>query len=139
MLEKYPEQIKYVFKNYPLRGHRYARKAAIAALAAGKKGKFWEFHHLLFKNSNKLNDKKVNQIALSLGFNEGEFEESMKDSALKEKLKKDVREGRNAGVRGTPTVFINGKLVRARTLREFQTAIDSELHKLEKKDGKPHS
>jgi len=114
-------------------------KAAVAALSAGKNGKFWEFHDLLFKNYNKLNDQKISQIALSLGFDIMEFEKSMQDIGLKEKIRQDIREGRKAGVRGTPTVFINGKRFRSRTLQEFQAAIDSELHKLGKKDGKPHS
>lgn len=134
VLEKYPQQLKFVFKNFPLRGHKYAMKAAVAALAAGKNGKFWEFHDLLFKNYNKLSDQKINQIALSLGFDIAEFEKSMQDIGLKEKIRQDIREGRKAGVRGTPTVFLNGKRFSYRKLHEFQSAIDSELHRLAKKD-----
>jgi protein-disulfide isomerase len=48
VLEKNPNQVKLVFKNFPLRNHKFAMEAAIAALAAEKQGKFWEFHDLLF-------------------------------------------------------------------------------------------
>jgi protein-disulfide isomerase len=70
VLEKYPHDVKIVFKNYPLRNHKFAMKAAIAALAAGSEGKFWEFHDELFKNYNKLNDQKIREIALGLGFDQ---------------------------------------------------------------------
>jgi protein-disulfide isomerase len=54
VLEKNPENVKFVFKNYPLRNHKFAMKAAVAALAARSEGKFWEFHDELYKNYNKI-------------------------------------------------------------------------------------
>ena len=70
VLEKYPQDVKLVFKNFPLRNHKFAEKAAIAALAAGEQGKFWEFHDLLFKNYNKLSDQKIQEIAQAVGITE---------------------------------------------------------------------
>ena len=82
VLEKYPNEVKIVFKNFPIRSHKFAVKAATAALAAERYGKFWEFHDLLFKNYNKLNDQIIGSIALGLGFNQREFENTMKDPTL---------------------------------------------------------
>jgi protein-disulfide isomerase len=54
VLEQYPNQVKLVYKNFPLRNHKFAKPAASAALAAGEQGKFWEFHDKLFQNYNQL-------------------------------------------------------------------------------------
>jgi protein-disulfide isomerase len=107
-------------------------KAATAALAAESQGKFWEFHDLLFKNYNKLNDQKISEIALELRLNQTKFNTKMKDPMITAMIRQDVREGAQAGVRGTPTVFINGRLLKKRSLQGFQAAIDKELQKLRK-------
>jgi protein-disulfide isomerase len=139
VLEKYPNDVKIVFKNFPLRNHKFAMKAAAAALAAERQGKFWEFHDLLFKNYNKLNDQKIREIALGLSLDQAEFEKKMKDPTIEAMIMQDVRDGARAGVRGTPTVFINGRRLKDRSLKGFQVLIDKELHKLGKKSAKPAS
>jgi protein-disulfide isomerase len=136
VLEKYPDDVKIVFKNFPLRNHKFALKAATAALAAKSQGKFWEFHDLLFKNYNKLNDQKIHEIALGLGLDQTEFEKKMKDPGIKAMIRQDLRDAAQAGVRATPTVFINGRRLKNRTLQGFQAAVDKELQKLGKKTGK---
>ncbi|MCP4374434.1 MAG: thioredoxin domain-containing protein [Deltaproteobacteria bacterium] len=137
VLEKYPDDVKIVFKNFPLRNHKFALKAATAALAAQSQGKFWEFHDLLFKNYNKLNDQKISEIALELGLDQTEFEKKMKDPKITAMIRRDVRDGAQAGVRGTPTIFINGRRLNDRFLEGFQAAIDKELQKLGIKAAKP--
>ena len=139
VLEKYPADVKIVYKNFPLRNHKFAMKAATAALAAESQGKFWEFHDLLFKNYNKLNDQKISEIALELGLDQTEFNKKMKDPKITAMIRQDVREGAQAGVRGTPTIFINGRRLKDRSLKGFQAAIDKELQKLRKKAAKPTS
>jgi protein-disulfide isomerase len=139
VLEKYPEDVKVVFKNFPLRNHKFAMKAAVAALAADSQGKFWEFHDLLFKNYNKLSDQKIQEIAQTVGLNMEEYEKKKNDPAIKQKVNQDFSEGRQAGVRGTPTVFINGIRLRDRSLNGFQAAIDKQLQKLGKTATKPSS
>ena len=139
VLEKYPQDVKVVFKNFPLQNHKYAMKAAIAALAADSQGKFWEFHDLLFKNYNKLNDQKIQDIAVTLNLNLEEYEKKKKDPAVQTQVRRDLADGRRAGVRGTPTIFINGIRLRDRSLKGFQTAIDKQLQKLGKTATKPAS
>jgi protein-disulfide isomerase len=132
VLEKYPHNVKVVFKNFPIRSHPFAVKAAAAALAAGSQGKFWEFHDLLFENYNRINDQKIQDIALSLNLDQVEFEKKMNDPEIQQKIGQDVMDGRQAGVNSTPSVFINGRLLRNRTLTGFEEVIDKELEKLKK-------
>jgi protein-disulfide isomerase len=139
VLEKYPEDVKVAFKNFPIQNHKFAMKAAVAALAAESQGKFWEFHDLLFKNYNKLNDQKIQEIALAVGLNQEEYEKKKNDPAIERKVRQDFSEGRQAGVRGTPTVFINGIRLRDRSLKGFQAAIDKELQKMGKSATQPSS
>jgi len=139
VLEKYPEEVKIVYKNFPLNSHKFAKKAATAALAAESQGKFWEFHDLLFKNYNRLNDRKIRKIAIKLGLDMVKFDKKMKDPVIQERISRDLRDGNRADVRGTPTVFINGKNLRDRTLPGFQKVIDRELQKQGRKAAKPAS
>ena len=132
MLEKYPKEVRLVFKNFPLRNHKFAGKAAIAALAAHMQGKFWEFHDRLFSNYNRLSDQKIREIAHEQALNEKEFEEHMKDPKILARIRQDIRDGAGAGVKGIPTIFINGRLLRNRTLEGFQAVIDKELEKARK-------
>lgn len=129
VLEKNPNQVKLVFKNFPLRNHKFAMPAAIASLAAGKQGKFWEFHDLLFKDYNRLNEQKVNEIAQKLKLDIKKFEKDRKDPRIIELIRRDILEGNQAGVRGTPTIFINGRLLRNRSPAGFQELIEKALKK----------
>ncbi|UCG11356.1 MAG: thioredoxin domain-containing protein [Deltaproteobacteria bacterium] len=130
VLEKYPQDVKLVFKNFPLKNHSFARPAAIAALAASNQGKFWEFHDLLFKHYSQLNEQQFQRIARDLNLDMDKFEKDQKDPTIQTMIAKDVSEGNKAGVRGTPTVFINGRRLKARNLAGFQALIDKELEKV---------
>jgi protein-disulfide isomerase len=129
VLEQFPNNVKLVFKNFPLRNHPYAMKAAIAALAAGNQGKFWEFHDLLVKNYDRLSDEKIKEMATSLNLDEKKFEEDLKGPKIKNKIRQDQIDGINAGVRSTPTIFINGRLLRNRSLEGFRELIEKDLKK----------
>ena len=130
VIEKNPQTVKIVFKNFPIRSHKFAVKAAVAALAADRQGKFWEFHDELFKNYKNLNENKIQEIATNLKLNKEKFEKDRKDPLLLEQVKHDVNEGIKAGVNAVPTVFVNGKKLRKRSLQGFQELIDKELNTL---------
>ena len=116
-------------KNFPIRSHKYAFKAAVAALAAHRQGKFWEFHDELYKNYNRLNDQKIEEIAKTLQLNETEFKAYQKNPEIAAKIRRDYEEGIRLGIRGVPTVFINGKKMRDRSLRSLEATIARELQK----------
>jgi protein-disulfide isomerase len=132
LLEKYPEEVKLVFKNFPLRNHKFAWQAAVAALAAGRQGKFWDFHDRLFENYNQLSDQKIQEIARELSLDIQRFQEDMKDPEILALVRQDVRDGGDAGVRGIPTVYINGRQLRNRNLEDFRRLIEEQLVKVKK-------
>ena len=127
VLENNPGNVKIVFKNFPLRRHKFATKAAMAALAADGQGKFWAFHDRLFENYKQLNDQKIKDITRDLGLDMEKFEKQMKDPGILAQIRQDLLDGNQAGVRGTPTVFIGGRLLRNWSPKEFQMLIDKEL------------
>jgi protein-disulfide isomerase len=135
----YPNDVKVVFKNFPLRSHQFAMKAAIAAMAAAGQGKFWEFHDLLFKNYNQIDDQKIQEIAQAVGLNMEEYEKKKNDPAIRQQINQDMSDAQQVGLRATPTVFINGILLKNRSLQGFQAAIDKQLEKLGKTPAKPSS
>jgi len=132
VLEKYPDQVKLIFLSFPLANHRFAKKAAIAAFAAKKQGKFWEYHDRLFANIDSINDQKFFQIARELGLDMERFEKDINDLKIVARINQDIRLGAYLGVRATPTVFINGRVSRARTLEAFQVDVETELRKVKK-------
>jgi protein-disulfide isomerase len=133
VLEKNPKTAKIVFKNFPIRSHKFARKAAVAALAADRQGKFWEFHDELFNNYNRLNEEKVQEIATKLKLNKAQFEKDRTDPLLLEKVEHDYNEGVEMNVGGVPTVFVNGRKLKNISRQGFQELIDKELETLKVK------
>jgi protein-disulfide isomerase len=129
VLEQYPEKVKVVHKNYPLRNHTYSRQAAAAAIAADRQGRFWEFHDLLFKNHKQLNDQKVRDIAVVLGLDMAKFQNDLKDPEIQAIINQDLSEAARVGIKSTPTVFINGKKLLNRRLEGFQALIENELQR----------
>jgi protein-disulfide isomerase len=127
VFERYSKEMKLVFKNFPLRNHKFAWPAAIAALAANKQGKFWELHDQLYENYNRLSDQKIREIAQQVGLDMEKFDKDMKDPELKALVERDFQEGAGAGVRGIPTIFVNGRQLKNRSFEGFQAAIEKEL------------
>jgi protein-disulfide isomerase len=129
VLEKYPQDVKLVHKNFPLRNHKFAVNAAKAALAAHRQGRFWDYHHKLFENYKQLNDTKFQALATDLELDLERFNKDMNDPSIPRLIYRDVKEGRDAGIRGIPAVFINGKLLKSTSGPVFQQMIDAELKK----------
>lgn len=129
MLKQYPTEVKLVYKNFPLRNHSLAKPAAVAAWAAGQQGKFWEMHDLIFANYSKLSDAKFKEFAQQLGLNMAQFDKDLLNPDADTLIQADVENGASAGVRGTPTLFVNGRRLNNRSLDGFKQIIDSELGK----------
>lgn len=126
VLEKNPDTVKIAFKNMPLRFHKFADPSARAALAAHKQGKFWEFHDKLFA-VEKLSDEAINNVAVELQLDMAQFNKDMNSPEIRQMVNKDLLDAQKAGVTGTPTIFINGKKLKNRSLAGFQEMIDREL------------
>lgn len=129
VLKNNPKNVKVVFKNMPLGFHKMARPAAYAALAAQEQGKFWEFHDRLF-DTKKLSTASIDKIAADLKLDMVKFKADMNSPEILAKVEKDLKDAKNAGVTGTPTVFINGRRPQQRSPQGYQAIINEELQKL---------
>ncbi len=120
----YPNDVKIVFKHFPLSFHPQARAAAAAALAAGKQGKFFEFRYKLAPHFRDLKDSVYLAVAKEIGLNMAQFKKEMaitpEDTQI---LEEDISLGRKIGVEGTPTVFLNGRLAQDRSFEYFERMI----------------
>jgi protein-disulfide isomerase len=124
LLAEFPEQVRLVFKDFPLRSHEMAVPAALAARCAGDQGRFWEYHDLLFVAQPAFARDELVGYARRLGLDGPRFTECLDAARFQEDVMTDQREGRAAGVRATPTFFVNGQKVEgALPIEEFRDAV----------------
>ena len=101
----------------------------MASLAAGKQGKFWEFHGKLLENHSNLNEKKIVEIAEELGLDMEQFHKDRQLPSSQKLIDEDLANGEKIGVRGTPAVFLNGKRVQNKDLGKLPQLIRKETGK----------
>lgn len=118
-------KVRFVFKHFPLSNlHEHALSAAEAAHCAHAQGKFWEYHDLLYKNQNALNNDDLKRYAADIGLNQDIFNGCFDQHLMQAEVLRDRRQGEEAGVTGTPTFFINGKrVVGAMSAEDFSREI----------------
>ena len=106
----YPDQVRIVFLQFPLREiHPNAQKAAEASLCIHEQDKFWEAHDLFFAEQGALTVADLQQKAESLGLDMTAFNACFESGKYVDSIEADLRKGFEAGVNGTPAVFINGR------------------------------
>lgn len=123
-------RLRYVIRNFPVNSlHRNAQKAAEAAECAFDQGKFWEYHDALFKRSPIFPLDTLKSIAAQLGLNTREFGDCLDSGKKQAVVQRDQQDGQRYGVQGTPTFFINGRiLVGAQPTPVFQAEIDRAMN-----------
>jgi protein-disulfide isomerase len=129
LLEQFPNDVNYVVKHFPLSSHKFSRVGSMAALAAGKQGKFWEFHAKLLENHSSLSEEKIGEIAEDLGLNMEQFQKDRQSPSSQKLIEEDLANGKKIGVRGTPAVFLNGKRVKNKDLGKLPELIRKESAK----------
>jgi protein-disulfide isomerase len=129
VLKAYPEEVRLVYKHYPLSFHKQARNAAKATEAAREQGKFWEMHDLIFENFNKLTENMFSEFAQKLGLDSAKFKADYASNKYDNQIQADISIARNVSVTGTPTLFMNGKRMQRRSTEDFKEAIDKILKK----------
>lgn len=107
VMEAYPNDAVLYYKQFPLAAHEFSRGAAQAALAASKQGKFHEYHEVLFKNPQAHKKENLFSHAKALGLDMAKFEADF--AAVSAQVESDKKEGEDAHVDSTPTLFINGR------------------------------
>ncbi len=132
-LEKdYGDKLRLAMKQNPLPFHEHAKSAALAAMAAGQQGKYWEMHEKLFSNQQALDDASIARYAEQIGLNVAKWNEAMKNPKLEQTIRKDQALAASLGANGTPAFFINGrKIVGAQPIDIFKATIDQEINKAE--------
>jgi protein-disulfide isomerase len=106
----FADDLRFIFRNFPLgEMHPQAEHAAETAMFAGKYGKFWEMHDLLYENQQRLDDDGLLEMAGSLKLDVDRLQQDLAAGTYLAAVKGDFRGGVRSGVNGTPTFFINGQ------------------------------
>jgi protein-disulfide isomerase len=109
LVEKYPKEVKLVFKQFPLEDHSQAELAAEASLAAQAQGKFWPLHDKMYANFRQINRARILVWAQEVGLDMTRFRAELDAGKYKARVHAEEQEGEVAGVEGTPTFYINGQ------------------------------
>ena len=129
LLKKYPNDVKLVIKQYPLPMHKFADKAAHAALAAAMQNKYEKVTELFFTNFTTLNDETIRKYVQEAGVDMQKFDKDIESAEVKDQLQQDIQAGKEARVRAVPTVLINGIAPKGRSIEVFSQIVDEELKK----------
>jgi len=123
---EFGDKVAITFRHFPLVFHKEAVPAAIASECAAEQGKFWEMHDKLFEDNEnkKFNAEEFKKDAGELGLDQAKFNQCLDTNKYKEKVQRQMLEGKSVGVTGTPTTFINGEFVIGAT--PFEDYKDSE-------------
>lgn len=133
VMKKYDGKVKLIFRDFPLEFHNNAKGAAQASECAEEQGKFWEMHKAMFADQNKLDKDSLVATAGTIGLNTESFKSCLESGKYAAEVDKDMAEGKEYGVTGTPAFFINGIMIEgAQPLEEFSRVIDAELKRLGK-------
>lgn len=129
LLEQYGDQIRFVYKDFPLSSiHPAAYSAAIAGTCALEQDKFWEYHDLLFSGRLELGRDNYLAYAAELGLDIDAFTTCFDEETYAQSVQEDYNFGTDLGVSSTPTFFVNGiAVVGAQPFSLFAEIIDYEL------------
>ena len=129
--KKYPDQVRIVFKHFPLAFHKAGQLAALASMAAQEQDRFWEFHDLLFENQRLLTGdlEQLAGLAKQAGLDVARFRADLesKRSLYEQRLAEDQSHARSAGVRESPTLYLNGQKVRDRNFAGLSAMVEAAL------------
>jgi len=120
---QYKDKVRYSYRDFPLPMHQFAQKAAEASRCAGVQGQFWPYHDRIFTADSNLDTPKLKSIAKDLKLDSAAFDKCLDSGQQADAVAKDSKDGKNLGITGTPTVFVNGHVISGaasyETLREL--------------------
>ena len=120
------DTVRVVFKHLPLPMHPQAEPAALAAIAAQRQGKFWEMHDALFA-VQQWTPAAVTETATRIKLDMTRFQADLNSQETRMQLAKDKADAQAAEVAATPSVFVNGRPVRERSLPALQAMVNEAL------------
>jgi protein-disulfide isomerase len=127
MLKLYGNKVRLVVRDFPLPMHANALKAAEAANAAHAQGKFFEYASLLFKRQDALDIASLKKYASELGLDRARFDADLDSGKYAEEVRHDMNDGQTYGIGSTPTIFVNGKMLKVLSREGLKAAIDQAL------------
>jgi len=130
LLEAYPEQIRYVFFDYPQPFHRFAQGASYAARCAEAKGEFWRFHKALWTDQSNLNNTFYQRIAKQLEIDPGEFAQCLEEQTYLPQVKSNFDLAQSYGFGNVPVTLVNGLYLKGpKTFDTLRYFVDRELER----------
>ncbi len=134
--EEYKDEVKFVVRYFPLPGHKNSMTSALAVEAAGKQGKYWEMHNILFENQRDWGEKQIpdpkifEKYAQQIGLEINQYNKDIASRELRDRIERDRKSGQRLNIQGTPSFFLNGKKIEnPRGYEDFKTLIQSEISK----------
>ena len=129
-MAEYAGRIRFIVRDFPLETiHENAWRAALAAGAANAQGKFFEYTEILYTHQDALDIESLKKYAAQIGLNAAQFDVDFNSEKIAADVKKDMADGESYGISSTPTIFVNGIMVRALSAEAFKAAIDRALKK----------
>jgi protein-disulfide isomerase len=126
LLSAHPDDVRHVYRHFPLPMHEHAARAAQAALEAQRQDAFWTYHDLLFENQGALSDPELVGYAERLGLDAEAVERALAEATHQARMHQDMELGQSLGVTGTPTFFLNGfRLQGVPPIWVFELAIEA--------------
>lgn len=129
LMKNFPNEIHRVWRHFPLSIHPQAKEVHVASECAKEQGKFWAFHDAVYTAQKPVaGEKEIEKMAKEVGLNMRQFKRCLEDRRYEDVIDADIRKAKSLGVKGTPTLFINGKrYVGARPYRMMEEIIRKEL------------
>ncbi len=132
--DEYKESILFVVRYFPLPGHKNSKTAAYAVEAAGKQGKFWEMHDVLFNKQKEwgegqfTNQNQFEKYAIETGVNIEQWKKDVTSDEVKKRVDESYKEAVSLNLQGTPSFFLNGKKIEnPQGYEPFKKLIDEAL------------
>jgi protein-disulfide isomerase len=139
--EEFNNEVKLVNRYFPLPGHKNSITSALAVEAAGRQGKYWEMHNIVFENQRDWGEKQApdpkifENFARQIGLDMDQYSKDIASQELKDRIERDRKAGQKLGLTGTPTFFLNGKKIdNPRGYEDFKALIQSTISKANTND-----
>jgi protein-disulfide isomerase len=127
VLAAHPGKVRLVYKSYTLPFHVHGEPAARAAFAAGMQGKFWEMEHLLFERQQHLEDADLERYAVILKLDIPKWKSDMDSTSVKTRIANDHKLGEDLKLKGTPTMYVNGRELDVEAEEPLEERVAGEL------------
>ncbi|MFW0838090.1 MAG: DsbA family protein [Candidatus Komeilibacteria bacterium] len=127
VIQDYGGVVSLIYRHFPIAElHPQAYAAAVASTCANEQDKFWQYHDLLFKNQDDLSEDNLFSLARQMNIDMTQFNQCYSSEKYAYQIRKDLADGADSGLQGTPTFFINGQMVSGvLTVDQWHTLLDA--------------